>query len=195
MAVHYAINLLIFLLFSPVDAFFGSKSLRALDNNKVLERDAVQQAQSSTTAPPPVLVLLSHEVSQPLHTEPSAEEHRRVVELSNERSATSPPAKFAEVRLCPKDHLPLLYRAEAPPSAFVDKSSVTKGALSSSVMTLERRSTKVLRSGPDEKILKAGWEAFAKMTAFIAETLRVSDATQPEAQSAFQVLEVAMREY
>lgn len=104
-------------------------------------------------------------------------------------------AASAYAGLSLEDHRSLFYRLGAPRLGFVRSSSVKNRSLSSSVMKIGLPSRHVTRGSFEEKRMKAGAESVKTVEAVNNATPAVSGVLQPEAKSAFQVPETAVREY
>lgn len=138
--------------------------------------------------------LLLHEVVQALHIERPAVEGPKVKELDDERSAVRPPETSADVESSMEDYRSLLYGVRAAQLGSVHSSSVKKRKRSSSMTATGRQSKKVARASLYEAA-KVAAENVTKVEDVIDVTLAGSRALKPEAESAFQVLKAATREY
>lgn len=118
-----------------------------------------------------------------------------MIKLDEEENALSPPATAPEVEPCPKEHRPLVYRAEAPCFSFLGSSVAKKRKNFSSVMTNGPRGRKVMRGGKNKAGIGAGQGSLVKAADVIDAALTDSDAPRSEAESAVQVLNAAKREY
>lgn len=113
-AVKHAVRSFTLQLFSPLHAFLGSSGLHTLDTDKPLDWNAARQPQYTAPALLLVFALVSHEVVQQRHTERSAVERSRLIDLDDEGSAVRPPAISTDSGLYLEDHRILAHRAEAP---------------------------------------------------------------------------------
>lgn len=109
-----------------MDALSGSTGLYTLDDDKLLEWNAVRQPQLTGLVSPVVLVPLSHELAQPLNLEQRAVGCRRVIEHDKGTNAARRPETSAKIGFFTKDHWPLLYRAKAIRPCNVHESLLKK---------------------------------------------------------------------
>lgn len=118
-----------------------------------------------------------------------------MIELGDEGNALRPPAEPADVWLSLERHQPLVCRAGALRLGSAHSSPVMKRKPSSSMMTIGRRSKKVSSTSFHEEELRAAAESAKEMEDVVDVTTAASGALKPEAESAFERLEIAVREY
>lgn len=181
--------------FSHFTALLGINRLYTRRADKVLKQNAVEQLQFTAPSFSFVVASLCHKVSVPLQIERSAVKGPRMIELNDEGSAARSLATVAEVVLSPEGHRPHVYRAEVSQLGLVLSSSVKKRKPSSSMITIGSQSKNVTRTSPDEELIKIEVESLKTGVDVKRATLAISGARQAEVESAFQVLEPAMREY
>lgn len=109
----------------------GSNSLYLVDRNKLSQRKAVHQPQVIAPAFTSYFSSLSHKVIQPLHIEPSAVGHLRVIDLEVKGKSVRRPATPAEVIRCLEDHRRLVHRGKDRPPVSVYSPSVMRRTSSS----------------------------------------------------------------
>lgn len=118
-----------------------------------------------------------------------------MTELENEENVLSRLATAAEVEPCPKEHRSLLCRAEAPRRSSVDSFSAKEIEQSSSTVTTGRESRKVMKDGEKEVDVEARLEPSAKANDLIDAMRADFGALRSEVKCAYQMLELAMKEY
>lgn len=112
--------------FVHLHGFLGSHSLFGLDDNRLLEWNAVQMLQPTAPALSFVRASLSHEVVQPLHVEQPAAQIFRLIGLDGQENAVrSLPIPGDAGSALNKRRL-LVYRVEAPQLGSVHNSSMKK---------------------------------------------------------------------
>lgn len=136
----------------------------------------------------------SHIVFWPLLTEQATVDRPRAIKLCEAKDGVLLSATTANVVLSPEDLQSFLYRAGSLLLGSGHSSSVKKRKPSSTTVTIRRQSKKVTRNSID-KVIKAAAESVTKMETVIRLTSAASDAIQPEAESALEVLKVATKEY
>lgn len=102
-------------------------------------------------------------------------------------SAGRSPAEPAEIRLCLNDRRLLVYRSKTLLLISARKCSVKKKNVSPLIMTIGRRSNKVIRTIPGGRDVIVGVQSLAKAEYVIKSTRVISGALQSEPQSAFLV--------
>lgn len=118
----------------------------------------------------------------------------RFIGLDEKDKAVRIPEGSLDIGLSPKDHRQLLYSADAQRLGSARISSVRKRKPSSSTMVIGRQSKKTTRKSYDEGA-KIAAESAEKLVDFIHVTMAASSGLKLEAESAFQMSKVAMKEY
>lgn len=165
-----------------------------LDVGKLLEWDALKQRQFTAPTFSLVFALLSREVVQPLPIARPTAERSRVIELDNKANAVRSSATSDKVGLSLEDHQQLLYRAGAQRLGSVHTSSVKNRKQSSSVMTIAHQRKMFTRTTFEEGG-QGALESVAKQEYIRGVTTAESGPLEAEAESAFQVLVVAIEKY
>lgn len=186
-AVDYAMCPLNSQFFSHLHALLGSVNLYSLDDEELLERNAVRRLQFTAPTFSLVLAVLLPELFQALHIEQPAVKRRRVIKLDDKGNAVRPPKTLADAELYLENHKPLVYRAEARLLCSLLSFYTKKRKVSLSMMTTGRQSGRVTGFSFDEELVRAGEESVAEVKNGIETTQAVSDALQPYAESAFQM--------
>lgn len=175
--------------------FFGDNSLYSLSDNRLLERNAVSQLQFTAMAFPPLSILLSDEISKPLHIERPAMERPIVIELDEDAEAERPPAASANFELLLEDYRPLLYRAEVSRLGSLHCSSLKNREPSLPRTTFWRRTKKAGRTFFDGEGVKIAARTVKKRERFTGVTPAGFCTAWLETEAAFQVPKAAMKEY
>lgn len=118
-----------------------------------------------------------------------------MIELDEKENAIRPPAAPADVGRSLENHQPLVYRAQALQLGSAHSFSVQKRQSSSSVTTTESRSKNVTETSCVEEEVKVAAENVGKIENIIEVTPTAYGVLQPKAEFAFQVRQVATREY
>lgn len=118
-----------------------------------------------------------------------------MLELLHEEDAARSPAVSADSGLSGVDHQMLGFKDDAPLLYTVRSSSVRKKKRSSTTMTTTRSKKKVKRASTDEEVAQAEAKGVAKAESVNDAILGISGTLKPEAESSFQVLQFAMKEF
>lgn len=115
-----------------------------LDDDKLLERNAVKQHWFTALFNSLELTLLSRNPFEPLLIERSAVKSPKMTKLDN-KEKQYPPATFAKTELCLESRLPLIYRTQAVRLSFVQSFSVKTRKPLSFLGSIGRPSRRVMR--------------------------------------------------
>lgn len=125
-AVDPGMRLLTSQLFDHLHALLDNNSFYTFEDDKLLERIAVEPLQFTDSAFRLVFSLLSHAAVEPLSADRSAVEHPMVIELDDKVNGVRVSATLAYAGPFSENHRPLVYRAEAPWLGSLHSSSVKK---------------------------------------------------------------------
>lgn len=191
----HVMRLLTLQFLNCLHAALRSTSLHAVEDDKLTERNALQQLQLTAPAISLFFALPPAEVVDPLHIKLVAVVHPEMMKLDSTEKAVCSLATSADAGLSQEGHRPLLYRGEASRHRYVHLSSKRTSKYSSVVMMTAHQRKVFTRNSFQEEGVEVGAGGVKKKNNVIETTPAVSGALETGAGPVFQVLKVVTKEY